>query len=124
MHVFDLNDTAADDVTVGYRRSVALLGNVSVARITGEAGETTQPHSHDTEELVLVLEGAWRFTVDGSEVTLRGGQGLLIPPGVEHAAVMLEPTVALDVCSGPRRDWLSGEDRHLHVNVDEFLWAV
>ena len=124
MQVFDWNKTADDAVTTGYQRKVVFLGGLTVARIKGEAGETTQAHSHDADELVVVLQGAWRFTVGDREVTLRDGQGLLIPAGVEHSAEMLEPTVAFDVCSGDRRDWLSGEDRHLHVNLDEFLWAV
>lgn len=124
MDTFDWNTATHDEVTPGYQRRIALVSDMSVARITGEAGEVTRPHSHEAEEFVLVISGAWRFVLEGREVTLRAGQGLFIPGGVEHASEMLEPTVALDICTPARVDWLSGEDRYLHTNPDDFLWAV
>ncbi len=98
-----------------------LASNMMIARIEGRAGARTQSHTHDNEEIVLVLHGAWRFSLPHGEVTVRANEVLAIPPGVEHSSEMLEDTVALDVCTPVRADWLSGEDKHLHA---DYLWAV
>jgi phosphate starvation-inducible protein PhoH len=49
---------------------------------------------------------------------------LTIPRGVEHSSEVLEDVVAIDVCTPQRKDWISGEDRRLHAEPDEGLWAV
>ena len=46
-----------------------------------------------------------------------------------HAAAMsssevLEDSIAVDMCSNLRPDWRSGQDRILHTNPEQFLWAV
>ena len=124
MSFYDLNTMASEEVTDLYSRKVALGENLAVARLEVKQGAITQTHSHANEEIVLVLKGAWRFYLLGREVTLRANQVLAIPPGVEHASEVLEDTVALDICTPGRNDWLTGEDRPLHHDPDEFLWAV
>jgi len=95
-----------------------------VARVEVKQGAVTQPHRHESEEIILVLKGAWRFTLRHRDVTLRANQMLAIPPGVEHASEALEDTVAIDICTPRRMDWVTGEDRPLHRDPDDFLWAV
>ena len=87
-------------------------------------GAVTQPHSHENEEVVVVLQGAWRFHIGSREVTLRANQMLAIPRGVEHSSEAIEDTIALDICTPTRADWISGEDHVLHHDPDEYLWAV
>jgi quercetin dioxygenase-like cupin family protein len=103
---------------------VALGESLTVARVEVKKGAVTQSHSHESEEIVVVLKGAWRFHVGPREVTLRTNQMVAIPPGVPHSSEALEDTIALDICTPARADWLSGEDHVLHHDPDEFLWAV
>jgi quercetin dioxygenase-like cupin family protein len=124
MSFYDLNTMVPDEVTDLYSRKVALGENLAVARLEVKRGATTQAHTHASEEIVFVLEGAWRFYLPGREVTVTANQILTIPPGVEHASEALEDTEALDICTPSRRDWLTGEDRQLHHDPDEYLWAV
>ena len=124
MKTFDLNRVKAEDISWRYRRKVAESQDLAVAMLDVLAGAATLPHSHDHEEVILVLEGAWRFSVGGDEVTLRSNQMLSIPPGVEHSSLALEDTVAIDICAPQRKDWRSGEDRPLHYDPDQYLWAV
>ncbi len=41
---------------------------------------------------------------------MQGGEVLYIPSGVPHAAEALSDTVAVDVFSPIRKDWLAAED--------------
>ena len=124
MRICDFNSVKAEDVSWRYRRKFAVGQNLSVAMVEVLKGAKTLPHQHPNEEVVLVLRGSWRFCLRGEEVTLGANQMLSIPAGVQHSSLALEDTVAIDICAPSRRDWLTGEDRALHYEPDQDLWAV
>ena len=124
MGFYDWDRMKPEEVTELYQRKVAAGKNIVVARIEVKEGAVTLPHSHDSEEVIMVLSGAWRFELPGREVTLTANQMLCIPSGVEHSSATLADTVALDICAPTRPDWISGEDQPLHYDPDQSLWAV
>ena len=68
-------------------------------------------HAHDSEQMTYVLHGALKFLVGGEEITVREGEVLHIPPGIEHQAEALEDTFELDVFSPIRNGWIgTGEN--------------
>jgi quercetin dioxygenase-like cupin family protein len=124
MGFYDWDKMEPENISELYTRKVALGENIVVARVEVMQWAVTQPHTHDSEEVIIVLKGAWRFHLPTGDVTLRANQMLSIPPGVEHSSDVLEDTVALDICTPKRLDWITGEDQLLHHDPDEFLWAV
>ncbi len=60
-------------------------------------------HSHESEQMTYVLQGALKFLVGGEEITVREGEVLHIPSGVEHQAEALDDTFELDFFSPIRR---------------------
>ena len=124
MKVYDLNNVESDHVSPAYTRKAVYGESLSVAKLEVQKGEVTQTHSHDTEEIIYLLHGAWLFHLPEGDVLLRDNQMLCIPAGVEHSSEVLEDSVAIDVCAKNRPDWLSGQDKSLHVNPEQFLWAV
>lgn len=123
MKTYDWAKIKTDHITGLYSRKVAVGDNVAVARLEAKKGAATRMHSHQNEEIILVLNGKWRFFLPNGDVTLEANQMLRIPPGVEHGSEVLEDVVAIDVCSPARMDWISGEDRSLHYD-EQYLWAV
>jgi quercetin dioxygenase-like cupin family protein len=67
-------------------------------------------HTHESEQMTYVLQGALRVHVAGEELTVREGEVLHIPSGVEHQSEALEDTFELDVFSPIRAEWLTGTD--------------
>jgi quercetin dioxygenase-like cupin family protein len=124
MKVFDLNALQPQNVSGLYQRTLAQGQNLSVARLNVRKGAITQPHSHKHEEIIVLLQGSWAFHFPGKDVTLQPNQVLTIAPGVEHSSEVLEDVVAIDVCTPTREDWIRQEDRTLHTDEDQFLWAV
>ena len=124
MAVYDLNKMRAEYVSGEYRRKVATGENLSLARLEAKQGAVTRPTRHDHEEVIFLLKGSWRFNLPTGAVTLYPNHVLTIPKGVEHSSEVLEDVVAIDVCTPARKDWISGEDRSLHGDQDEALWAV
>jgi quercetin dioxygenase-like cupin family protein len=70
-------------------------------------------HSHESEQITYIMDGALKFELEGREVTVRKGELLLIPSNVPHRAVALEDTLDLDIFAPIRQDWLDKDDRYL-----------
>jgi quercetin dioxygenase-like cupin family protein len=124
MKFYDLDKLENDEVNTSYLRKAIYGESLTVAKVEVKEGETTQPHSHDTEEVIFVLKGAWLFHLPEGDVVLCDNQMLCIPAGAEHSSEVLKDTIALDICSKYRSDWVSGQDKILHNNPEQFLWAV
>src|SRR5947207_4824723 len=70
-------------------------------------------HAHESEQMTYVLHGALKFLVAGEEITVREGEVLHIPAGIQHQAEALEDTFELDVFSPLRVGWLSGGENEV-----------
>jgi quercetin dioxygenase-like cupin family protein len=81
-----------------------------LVQVYAKRGCLVPMHSHDSEQMTYVLQGALKFLVAGEEVTVREGEVLHIPPGIEHQAEALEDTFELDLFSPIRRDWIDSGD--------------
>ena len=86
---------------------------VTLARFELKKGAQPATHQHESEQISYVLEGALLFRLEGKEVTIRKGQVLLIPSNVPHSAEAIEDTLALDVFSPIRQDWIDKDDAYL-----------
>jgi quercetin dioxygenase-like cupin family protein len=64
-------------------------------------------HAHDSEQMTYVLQGALKFFIGGNEITVREGEVLHIPAGVEHQSEALEDTFELDAFSPIRQQWIA-----------------
>src|SRR6266581_824082 len=67
-------------------------------------------HAHESEQMTYVLHGALKFLVGGEEITVREGEVLHIPAGIQHQAEALEDTFEIDFFSPIRQDWLDHAD--------------
>jgi quercetin dioxygenase-like cupin family protein len=124
MGLYDWDRMKAEEITDLYQRKIAVGENITVARVEVKEGAITHSHHHDNEEMILVLKGRWLFHMPEGDMTLTANQMLRIPPGVEHSSEVLEDTIALDICAPIRPDWITGDDRPLHSDADQSLWAV
>ena len=63
-------------------------------------------HSHESEQLIYVLDGMLKVRVAGEEVVVRGGEVVWIPSCVPHQTEALADTFELDLFSPVRLEWL------------------
>lgn len=69
------NDMAARDLPILHKAELHLPFRGFIA---------PGPHRHPHDELLLVLRGSYRSRIGGSSLTLRPGQAVWYPAGVEH----------------------------------------
>jgi len=87
--------------------------NVTVARIRLRKGAVVPMHSHPNEQISMLESGAMRFVISGEERILRAGDAVVIPPDAPHMVEALEDSLAVDLFSPPREDWIRGDDAYL-----------
>ncbi len=104
LHRWD--EIALDKVTEMLSRKIVSGEREMLVQVYVKRGCLVPMHAHDSEQMTYVLQGALRFLIGGEEITVREGEVLHIPPGVEHQAEALEDTFELDVFSPIRQEWL------------------
>ena len=78
---------------------------MTVAHWHFDPGIPLPDHSHPHEQVTNILEGEFELTVDGEPILLRGGDYLVIPPGVPHSGRSITACRILDVFSPVREDY-------------------
>jgi quercetin dioxygenase-like cupin family protein len=100
-----LNNKLWRKLVTGEKAMVAQLGLAK--------GCVVPLHHHESEQISMVMKGALKFDVGGGEVVVRAGEVLVIPPNIPHSALAIEDSIAIDVFSPIRQDWLDGSDKYL-----------
>jgi unsaturated pyranuronate lyase len=107
LHRWD--EIALEKVTEMLSRKIIAGDREMLVQIYVKRGCLVPLHSHDSEQMTYVLQGALKFLIRGEEITVREGEVLHIPSGVEHQSEALEDTFELDVFSPLRQDWLDSD---------------
>lgn len=69
-------------------------------------------HSHEAEQITMVLEGELTFAYDGKEVILESGDVIAIPSNAVHSAYTGNmPCKAVDAWSPPSKEFLNNVSR-------------
>ena len=70
MGLYDWDRMKAEEISDLYTRKVAIGESFTVARVEVKLGAVTQPHSHENEEVILVLIGSvlWNLVALGSKL--------------------------------------------------------
>lgn len=95
----------------------------SAVRMEMKQGTLTHKHRHESDCLMLVLEGALRVSAHGQTITVRANEMVHIPPQQEHSAEAIADSVALSISTSAAAEW-SGCGPFVHDDPDQYLWGV
>jgi quercetin dioxygenase-like cupin family protein len=110
VRLYRWDEIALEKVTEMISRKFITGHREMLAQVYLKRGAVVPMHSHESEQLSYVLQGALKFLVGGESITVREGEVLHIPSWVEHQAEALEDTFELDMFSPIRQDWLDKTD--------------
>ena len=110
VRLYRWDEIALEKVTEMISRKIITGEREMVTQIYLKRGAIVPMHSHESEQMTYVLQGALRFLIGGEEMTVREGEVLHIPSWIEHQAEALDDTFELDVFSPIRQDWLNKTD--------------
>ena len=112
LHRWD--EIALEKVTEMISRKFVTGEREMIAQVYLKKGALVPMHSHESEQMTYVLQGALKFLINGEEITVREGEVLHIPSWIEHQAEALDDTFELDLFSPIRQDWLDHTDTYFH----------
>lgn len=80
-----------------------ILGDkTQISFIQNPPGATFPMHSHDCEQILIMLEGSEEHVVDGVEIHMEAGDVCVHPGGVMHGGKTLTGFKGIDIFSPPR----------------------
>jgi len=100
------DEIALEKITEMISQKIVTGEREMLAQIYLKRGALVPVHTHDSEQMTYILQGALKVTVGGEALTVREGEVLYVPSGVPHQAEALEDTLELDVFSPIRQDWI------------------
>ena len=101
------SDLQLQKVTEMISRKVIHGDDQTMVQAYLKQGAQVPMHTHESEQMVYILQGALRYLVGEQNVTVREGEVLHIPSGVRHQAEAVEDTFELAVFTPSRQDWVS-----------------
>jgi quercetin dioxygenase-like cupin family protein len=104
------DEIALEKITETISQKIVAGERQMLAQIYLKRGALVPMHSHESEQMTYILQGALKVVVAGEEITVREGEVLHIPSGVPHQAEALEDTFELDIFSPVREDWLRTDE--------------
>ena len=104
------DEIALDKITEMISQKIIAGEREMLAQIYLKRGALVPMHTHESEQMTYILQGALKCLVGGEELLVREGEVLHIPSGTPHQAEALEDTFELDVFSPIRQDWLDHTD--------------
>ena len=104
------DEIALEKITEMISQKIVAGDREMLAQIYLKRGALVPMHSHESEQMTYILQGALKVLVGNEEITVREGEVLHIPSWIPHQAEALEDTFELDVFSPVRPDWVRDDD--------------
>lgn len=71
-----------------------------------QGGHTLPRHTHPHEQTGFLVSGHLRLSIGADTYDVRPGDSWCVPGSVEHGAEIVEDSVAVEVFTPPREDYL------------------
>ena len=113
MHIYQWDQVAKEQLNPALVRQVIHSETMTVARLALRKGALVPEHSHANEQISMLERGSLKFVIEGAESVAKAGQLVRIPPHVSHSVEALEDSIAVDLFSPRREDWIRGDDAYL-----------
>jgi quercetin dioxygenase-like cupin family protein len=104
------SESGYKEVLPGIRLKTLAYGEkMLLAQFTLESGSVLPKHAHPHEQTGYLVEGRIRLAVGDRTFEAGPGDGWSIPAGPSHGAEILERSLAVEVFSPVREDYLPGK---------------
>ncbi len=89
----------------GSKSHIVSAEKITVSFVTTEPNCHLPIHRHESEQIMIVMDGAFDFILDGKLYHLEKGDVMIIPSNIEHGSYISDRGCrAIDIFSPPRHD--------------------
>ncbi|PYT31967.1 MAG: cupin domain-containing protein [Acidobacteria bacterium] len=118
MNLYNWTEIPEEQLNPMISRQMIHTETMTVARLRLRKGALVPLHNHINEQISMVERGKLRFVIAGEERIVTGGQIVAIPANAPHLVEALEESLATDLFSPIREDWIRGDDAYLRAPVN------
>lgn len=88
------------------RKTLVYCQHTLMTEFSLKKGKTLPFHKHPQEQTGYLVSGHIMLTIDGEKYDMKPGDSWAIPGNVEHGADILDDSIAIEVFSPVRTDYL------------------
>ena len=89
-----------------HQKTLAYVDKTLIAELSMEQGADITQHSHPNQQTGYLVSGEVALTIGDETHQIKPGDSWCIAGGVEHKAMALEDSVAIEVFSPVREDYI------------------
>jgi len=103
--VIHYSDVPSVELVPGSNSHIVSSENITVSFLTQKPNAYFPPHRHESEQMMIVIDGEQDEIVEGKLYHLRKGDVIILPSNIEHGGYIPEAGCkAIDIFSPPRED--------------------
>jgi len=101
-------DVPTIELAPGIKAHIISGERITLSFASAEPNAPLPPHRHENEQMLIVLEGAIDFVIEGKQYHVEKGDVIALPSNTEHGAYFTEKGArVIDVFSPPRHDFVA-----------------
>ena len=92
------------DIFPGFQGQIFHTKKLTVAKIKIEAGATLPKHAHPNEQISIIIEGEFEFTINGEVKIFTPNTAAVIPANAEHSGKAITDCLFVEMFCPIRED--------------------
>ncbi len=101
-------DVPTIELTPGIKAHIISSEKITLSFASAEPNAPLPPHRHENEQMLIVMDGAIDFVIEGKQYHVEKGDVIVLPSNTEHGAYFTEKGArVIDVFSPPRQDFVA-----------------
>ncbi len=101
-------DVPAIELTPSIKANIISAENITLSFVSAEPNAPLPAHRHENEQMLIVLDGAIDFVIEGKQYKVQKGDVMVIPSNIEHGAYFSDKGArVIDIFSPPRQDFVA-----------------
>ena len=112
MAILKIADLKSTEMIPGFHMRMSCLKDTMFSHWTIEAGAELPEHFHIHEQISILTEGTFEFTLEGETQTIQPGMVIMIPSNAKHSGKAITKCTIIDVFSPVREDYVAKVNGH------------
>jgi len=107
-YIIRYTDVPTIQLVPGIKTHIVSAEKITLSMASAEPNSQLPPHRHENEQMLIVLDGAIDFIIEGKQYHIEKGDVVVLPSNTEHGGYFTDKgAIVIDVFSPPRYDFVA-----------------
>ena len=96
------------ELAPGFKTHLVSGERITLSFVSSGPNDKLPLHHHENEQIMIVVDGAVDFVIDGKQYHVEKGDVVILPSNIEHGGYISDKGChAIDIFSPPRHDYMA-----------------